>query len=219
MIDTILLDLDGPLLEGKYRHYQCYADILVKYGYLPVDIDTYWSMKRKRLSRRELFAISCAEEIYDTFLAEWIQNIEQSHYLALDEIQAGAITQLQEWNKAGLNVYLVTMRSNEANLLDQLYVTGLASYLTSVIICAHSKGGVGKAEAVRQALPDIRSDSTLWVGDTEADCDGARSFGCPVWLLSCGLRTKAYLQTLKPDFLSDSINEVDDKKIGGLHVN
>ena len=67
-------------------------------------------MKRKRLSRKELLAISGASDIYDTFLSEWIQNIEQKQYLELDKVQTGAIAQLQKWNKIGLNIFLVTMR-------------------------------------------------------------------------------------------------------------
>ena len=75
----------------------------------------------------------------DAFLSEWVQNIEQPNYLALDVVQASAIDQLQKWNKNGLNVYLVTMRNNKNNLLDQLNATGLKQYLASVIICVHSK--------------------------------------------------------------------------------
>lgn len=210
-IETILLDLDGPLLDGKVRHYHCYADILTALGYSPMVMNTYWEMKRNRQSRREILALSGAWDIYDTFLTEWIQKIEQLYYLVLDQIQTGAIAQLKKWNKSGLDVHLVTMRRKKENLLDQLHVTGLKQYLSSVIVCDHAKGGTGKAEAVNGALPGIRVASSLWIGDTEADLDAARYFGCPVWLLSCGLRTKEHLLRLQPDFLSDSIANVNVK--------
>ena len=104
------------------------------------------------------------------------------------------------------------------NLLDQLNFTGLNQYLSYVIVCDHSKGGIGKADAVRDAFPDIQTTSTLWIGDTEVDRDGARYLGCSVCLLSCGLRTKEYLQSLKPDFLSNSINKLDIERIGKINV-
>lgn len=208
MIEAIFLDLDGPLLDGKSRHYRCYADILLAHGYLPMDIESYWEMKRNRQSRKALLAVSTAVEIYDAFLTEWVQNIERLKYLALDKVQPGAIEKLKSWKEAGIKVHLVTMRSNKDNLLEQLQETGLFQYLSSWLVCDHTKGGKGKAEAVFRAFPASKAKNTLWIGDTEADYEAARGLGCSVWLLTCGLRTKDFLKSLQPDFLSESIVDV-----------
>ena len=68
------------------------------------------------------------------------------------------------------------------------------------------------------AYPYIQPASSLWIGDAEVDYMAVRNLGCPIWLLSSGLREKEYLQSLKPDFLSDSINEVDLEKVGSENV-
>ena len=213
MIKTILLDLDGPLLDGKYRHYQCYADILSSNGFAAMPMDAYWKMKRARKSRREQLGVSGAESIYETFLDEWLRNIEKPEYLALDRVQDGAIEQLQAWHEQGIAVVLVTMRSSWGALMSQLETTGLLPWFASVVVCEHANSGKGKALALLREFPDIAPVSCLWIGDTEADCEAARFLGCPVCLLMCGLRERDYLASLEPDFLHENLTELELEKM------
>lgn len=209
MTKTILLDLDGPLLDGKMRHYQCYSDILITHGYKPMPLDTYWGMKQLRRTRKEQLAVSGAEAIYDEFFDAWLSNIEKPEYLSLDKVQDGALEQLQAWISKGIQVVLVTMRSNRNALMQQLQATGLLPFLASVIVCRHANGGEGKVLELLREIPDIEFSTSLWVGDTEADLAAARYVGCSVCLLTCGLRTKKYLISLKPDCLRESLDKVN----------
>ena len=209
MIQTIFLDLDGPLLDGKVRHHQCYADILNAHGFTPIDIETYWFIKRNRCSMRELLARSGAESLYDVFLEQWLKNIELLTYLKLDRLQLGVIAKLQEWLSNRLQMVLVTMRKNSETLLTQLGSVGLKKYLSEVIVCDHAHGGVGKAEAIKKVFPEIHAVTSLWIGDTEVDYEGARYLGCPVWMVLNGLRARDYLESLHPDYLSESIIDID----------
>lgn len=133
MIKTVILDLDGPLLDGKLRHYRCYADILAAHDYNPMPIDTYWKMKRMRKSRAEQLTVTGAEAIYDLFLNEWLTCIEKPEYLALDRVQHGAINQLSSWKKEGLDVILVTMRSSRKRLIEQLQQTDLLPFFLRLL--------------------------------------------------------------------------------------
>ena len=45
MYDYIFLDLDGTILEGKYKHYKCYTDTVNILEGIPLDINIYWEMK------------------------------------------------------------------------------------------------------------------------------------------------------------------------------
>jgi phosphoglycolate phosphatase len=64
MIGTLILDLDGPIIDGRLRHYQCYSDILVEHGYKPMPVGMNWEMKRQRKDRHVQLAFSGADEIY-----------------------------------------------------------------------------------------------------------------------------------------------------------
>lgn len=213
MINAILLDLDGPLLDGKLRHHTCYADILTAHGYNFLDIDTYWKMKRKRISRREQLAATGAESLYDEFLDEWLRNIEKPEYLMLDRVQDGVPKILNTWVAMGLKIMLVTMRNNHSTLMQQLQSNGLFAHFSDVLVCKHADGGAGKAIQVLHHYPDIKPTTCLWVGDTEADAEAARYLGCPVWLLTSGLRTKSFLQTLQPEFISEHLDNIDIEEI------
>jgi phosphoglycolate phosphatase len=206
---TVILDLDGPLLDGRHRHYACYRHILLAHGCTPLELDDYWDMKRRRCDRRVQLAASGAEALYDTFLRSWLELIETPAFLALDRLQAGALDKLLHWREQGVRLVLATQRHNREALLRQLADLGLDRLFQPVVICDHAEGGAGKARRVAEVLGQPTGDRRLWVGDTEVDVEAARALGCPVWAVWCGLRTEAYLKSLAPDFVSWGVAEVD----------
>ena len=81
MFDYIFLDLDGPILEGKNRHYECYKEIIETHGGDLLDLDTYWNLKRDKVTRDIILLKSNFQASYDVFLDSWIKNIENEKYL------------------------------------------------------------------------------------------------------------------------------------------
>jgi phosphoglycolate phosphatase len=210
MIQTVVLDLDGPILDGRLRHYACYRRILEEYCYAPVSLESYWRMKRERADRRELLAASGAEAIYEDFLRAWLEQIEQPEILALDRLHPGVIEKLQEWrDQQGLRLVLATMRRRPERLNEQLADLGLDALFDYVVVCGHRSGGVGKAQQVKYVVANLRSEHCLWVGDTELDIEAARALGCPVWVVTGGMRTESYLALLSPDFSSPDLKSID----------
>ena len=209
-IQQILLDLDGPLLDGKERHYFCYRTILEKFGFESIGIDEYWEKKRAMINRRDLLNLSGAGEIYDEFLAAWLEMIESADALAFDKVQDGAIDCLGHWSERGMELILVTMRKNRRTLEDQLKTTGLRRYLDVVLMCDHADGGSGKADRVRNFYPAGKTfKCSLWVGDTEADREAAKYLDCSVVLLSNGLRNEGYLKSLPGAIVMPSIQSLN----------
>jgi phosphoglycolate phosphatase len=205
----IFLDLDGPLLDGKKKHYYCYRVILEKFNFTPIGIDEYWEKKRALVNRRDLLNISCAGEIYESFLAEWMEMIESPEALDLDEMQEGAVDCLLGWKSQGAELILVTMRKNKQALNEQLNLMGLRQYLDTIIVCDHDEGGKGKANAVKKKYSIKQLDRhLLWIGDTEADWEAANSLGCAIILLSNGLRNEAYLNSLNGAVVAPSISSL-----------
>jgi phosphoglycolate phosphatase-like HAD superfamily hydrolase len=205
-VDTIFLDLDGPLLDGTHRHYSCYRSILQGAGFEPIDNETYWRLKRDMINRRELLALSSANALYDEFLKSWLSVIESAESLELDVVQPGALDCLHAWKQQGKRLILVTLRKDAEALQVQLRNKGLSTYLDSVLVCAHESGGKGKAQAVLDHLgekPD--SDRSVWVGDTEVDAQAAEILGLDVYLVKNGLRSEAILERLNCTGVVESI--------------
>ena len=209
MINTVILDLDGPILDGRFRHYACYRQILELRGYEPASLERYWGMKRERASLGQVLARSKAEAIYEDFQQSWLDSIEQSHLLALDRLQPGVIEKLRQWRDQSLRLVLVTLRRHPEHLYEQLARLGLDFLLDHVVVCDHGEGGLGKARRLKSSVAGISSPQCLWVGDSEVDIEAARSFGCPIWAVACGVRAESYLASLAPDFLSPDITYVD----------
>ena len=209
MINTLILDLDGPILDGKFRHYQCYYDILVEHGFEPMPINAYWDMKRQRQDRHAQLSVSGADEIYNEFLNIWLERIEEKKYLQLDQLQPGAFAKLEEWRGMGMKMILATMRNNQDNLQWQLNALNIASLFDAAIVVGTANGSAGKASVVRAFIEQTETTSSiLWIGDTEVDAEAARALGSKICLVSCGIRTPEYLTTLAPDYLLPNIASV-----------
>jgi phosphoglycolate phosphatase-like HAD superfamily hydrolase len=210
-LKNLLLDLDGPLLDGRDRHYQCYRGILETLGFAAIGIGDYWQGKRSRMSRMDLLRLSGAETVYDVFVAAWIDTIESPEMLSLDKVQQGAIDCLRDWKEQGIGLTLVTMRKDRNALEAQLDSTGLRELLDSVLVSDHSDGGVGKADAVRRIFQGkISRENSLWVGDTEADWEAASALGCGIVLVANGLRDETYLTSLQGALVVPSIASLKD---------
>jgi phosphoglycolate phosphatase-like HAD superfamily hydrolase len=201
VIRTIVLDLDGPLLDGIQRHYHCYSHILKDHGFKPVSIGLYWEKKRNRFNRRDILALSSAEGIYGEFLAEWTSMIEQKNCLALDKLQNKVIEVLEKWKRTGTKLLLATMRNNPENLHWQLEQLGFAKLLDQIVVVGSSQFGVNKSSEIKPLLANDNLDQVVWVGDTEVDILAAHEIGVKVCAVTCGLRTEEYLASLSPDIL------------------
>jgi phosphoglycolate phosphatase len=216
MIKTIILDLDGPLLEGMHRHYNCYRDILITHGFKPIPLEQYWQLKRSRTDRRELLSLSHADQFYDVFLSEWLQHIETPKYLAMDLLQVGVLGILEEWKGLCIQLLLATMRNN-ANLLQvQLDNLGLAQFFDKVVVVGSEHAGTNKAKEIEPILGDLDRSTVIWIGDTEVDILAARELGVRICALTCGLRTADQLMNFSPDMLEADLSTFSKNRFFNL---
>lgn len=205
----LITDLDGPILEGKIRHFTCYREILREFGYTPVQLETYWNLKRERQDLRTILSLSGAVDLYDTFRIRWLREIESDSLLRLDQLQPGARAALERWGDRGHRLVLATMRSNPASLARQLNRLRLTNAFAHIIVSDHGDGGLGKAAAVKRLAGPLDSDACVWIGDTEADIEASRCLGVRSIAVTCGLRTEAFLRSMKPDYLLHHLTQVD----------
>lgn len=206
MISTLVLDLDGPLLDVKRRHYQCYSDIMREHEVEPVSMNFYWEMKRNRMDFRQLLALSHAADLCDEFLSAWSQRIEIKEYLAMDMLQNRAKEILGDWKRSGMRLLLATMRTHPDTLHWQLGELGIAHFLDEVIVAGGNQDGFGKAAGVKPHIDKKRLDEVVWIGDTEADVHAARLLKVKICALSCGLRNEAYLSSMLPDMMEPDLS-------------
>ena len=209
-MNRLFIDLDGPLLDGKRKHYYCYHRILEKYDFRPINIEEYWKKKREMIKPLDLLKYSGAEDIYHKYLTEWLELIESPYALSLDKVQDGAINCLDNWKSCGFEMILVTMRKNKHALELQLSSTGLENFFHTVLICDNATNGVGKAGAVRSMFYEsLPMDHSWWIGDTEADWEAAHLLGWQILMVANGLRSAECLSKYRNCKIFPSISSIE----------
>jgi phosphoglycolate phosphatase len=205
-LDTLVVDLDGPVLDPSDHHYVCYREILTGQGHAPLSKHRYWHLKRAGVNAAAILACSGAAADADRFRSAFRECVEHPSLLALDRVQPGVPETLARWRAEGRRIVLATLRRDPEALATQLERTGLAELFDAVARSDARDGAVGKAARARVAGAGV--ESCLWIGDTELDIAAARALGCRVWAVTCGLRSRAFLARLQPDFLGPRLAAV-----------
>ena len=209
---AIVLDLDGPILDVRDRHYACYARIVRELGAQALPAAAYWNLKRAGRTPRDVFARSADQERYPEFARRWLDLIESPEALTLDRVHQGAKQWLEASRSAGHELVLATLRQNSHALEEQLDRLDLTRFFDAVVACSPSAGAEGKAARATQAA---HHPVTLWIGDTELDARAASIAGCRCALVTSGLRDENYLRALNAGPVISSLSElkIDDSPL------
>jgi phosphoglycolate phosphatase-like HAD superfamily hydrolase len=199
--DYIFLDLDGPILEGKNRHYQCYKDIVDMFGGDILDIDTYWDMKTSKITRDIVLEQSNFQASYSEFFEEWMKKIEDEKYLILDSLKPEVIETLSRWTKLTNNLVLVTMRQNREFLIHQLKNLNVHDFFHEIIDCPPQR-----KNTKYEALKNKNFEKAIFIGDTEEDTNTAKMLNIKSIGITNGLRKKEFLDA---DFYYKEIKDID----------
>ena len=206
LFDYIFLDLDGPILEGKNRHYRCYKDILTKFGGSALDADLYWDLKRSKVTRDVVLKKSCFQASYGQFYNSWMQNIEDPEYLKLDTLKPRVKETLERWKHLTNKLILITMRQNRKYLIAQLQDFKVHFLFDEIIDCPPQRKNTKYV-----ALKNKKFDRAIMIGDTEEDTKTAKMLNIKSIGITDGLRKKEYLDA---DYYYKNIKDIDFLNLG-----
>lgn len=216
---TVFCDFDGPIVDVSDRYYQTYqlglADVQATYqaqgSTLPIhvlDKDQFWQMKQNRIPDVEIAMRSgLRHEQIDLFLQRVVHIVNQPALLHKDQIQPGVRWALSLLHAQGVRLILVTLRC-QAQATQILHSQGLLSLFTDIRgmqdqNAAYHNQSDYKAQLLTQVMADYAADGvnrdTAWmIGDTEADILAGQTVDVPTIALTCGIRSKSYLQRFAP---------------------
>jgi phosphoglycolate phosphatase-like HAD superfamily hydrolase len=205
------VDLDGPVLENSLKYHSLYSNLLGDKGKSLLKLEEYWNLKRDEISEREILRRTCTDEkIIAAYLENWKKLIESPEYLKKDKLQPGSKEKLQEWSKS-VDVYLVTLRKNRMTLEQQLRDLDIHRFFKSILTHDQNDGTWKvKRDLMKPFVEESRK--SYMIGDTEVDIMAGRALGCVCFAVTCGIRTRAKLETCKPDFFVGSLSEVNLEK-------
>lgn len=203
MLDALVIDLDGTIVDCAARHHACYADLARERGALILNPRDYWALKRARTPWRAMLAAANSTVDPAEFSERFVERIELPCYLALDRLYAGAFEALGRLRAIADSVMLVTMRRDIRQLELELARLGIAATFDRVVArgtCGVSSKGDIVAPFFRPAERRI-----AWIGDTEEDISGARRIGALACAVCGGLRERRLLEGEHPDLIAADI--------------
>ncbi|BDF71421.1 hypothetical protein CE91St41_13520 [Oscillospiraceae bacterium] len=120
--------------------------------------------------------------------ALWVEQIESWKYLMYDVLYPDARETLEQLSRrVGLQLALVTARSREQLMFQQLQELGIRDFFTRVYCVDPRSAKEKKLKAAREIESVV-----LWVGDTEVDQYAAEQINCPFYALNRGFRDFTY---------------------------
>jgi len=199
----IYLDLDGPVLDVSRRYYLIYRDLLKQAGYLPLGQNSYWSLKRLKVTEAAIVQRIMSECGVSAYIDQRAQLLEDSTYLVYDMLQPGVLDTLKGWSKQH-RLYLVTLRRNRVALMSQLKLLGISSVFEE-IFCAQDADQSWKTKCEWMRSSCVTNREAVIVGDTEVDVLAGRAAGIQTISVTCGIRSRRFLEQLSPDRLFSNI--------------
>ena len=199
--DYIFLDYDGPVLDGMDKHYQCYHDIITEDGGDPLEKDIYWNMKRQKISRVTQLEHSNYPKDYNVFLNKWIERIETKKYLNYDILKPDISNQLSILKSKCHHLYLVTMRNNRDELINQLEKLKIYNVFDSVINCSSINN-----DSKYNHLKNTEFKSALIIGDTEEETKTADKMNIPCIAITNGIRDPQFLQA---EYYAEDLKDIN----------
>jgi len=219
---TVFCDFDGPIVDVSERYYSTYqlglADVQATYQAegitLPIQVLSkaqFWQMKQDRVPDLEIAMRSGLQQAQiDLFLQRVGQIVNQPTLLHKDQLQLGVRWALAMLHAKGVRLVLVTLRcqTQAVQILQSYGLTHLFSAIwgTQDETAAYRNYADEKTRLLTAALAASRQRESIsefscgaWmIGDTEADILAGQATGVPTIALTCGIRSRTYLEKFSP---------------------
>ena len=223
---TLFCDFDGPVVDVSDRYYHTYQLGLektqaiymgrktvhprrVKLPIQPLTKLQFWQMKQERTPDREIAMRSGLQgEQIDCFLRNVNQIVNRPALLQQDQLQPGVKWALALLQTQGARLVLVTLRCQiqatqilREHGLDHLFSQIWGSKNDGVAyenLAEHKTELLRRAIAAETQAAGSLPRATWMIGDTEADVLAGQAMNVPTIALTCGIRSKSYLQRLEP---------------------
>lgn len=224
---VVFCDFDGPIVDVSERYYQTYQqglraiasiyaqDTKTALPISPLSKHHFWQMKQNRMADIEIAIRSgIPASWFDPFIQIVKQIVNHPSLLLCDQLQPSAWAALQHIQQANMRLVLVTLRHPQqvdaflhqqgmAHLVDEVY--GLIDMNAAYVNQVEQKCDLLAQAIAQQKVKGYRTHTSWMIGDTEADIIAARGMGLSAAALTCGVRSKSYLQKLEPTAIYDEL--------------
>lgn len=209
MINTVIFDLDGTLLNSLADLHACFNYAITQFGYPARTLEEIKSFVgngiTKAIERALPYEVS-AEELNKIVLL--FKKYYKEHMTELSSPYDGIIPMLAELKEKGYKLAVVSNKFDDA-------VKGLCrEYFDNYIKAAIGEGyGIEKKPnptGIFKAIKELNSkiENAVYIGDSDVDIQTAKNAGIPCISVLWGFRDKSFLIKNGAKFLANSPNDI-----------
>jgi phosphoglycolate phosphatase-like HAD superfamily hydrolase len=206
----LITDFDGPIVDVSDRYYRVYQYCLAAVcrpgqRVQPLTKQAFWAFKRSRFPELQIGLESGLDEQQSHQFSQLRrETVHTMPYFESDKLLPGAVAALEQLQKAGFDLVVMTMRrTRELNYalqrfdLEYLFPPDRRYCLANDYVkTADTKD---KPLLMARAMQELPATYSTWmVGDTEADLLAAQSQNLPAIGVLSGIRDRQQLSQYNP---------------------
>jgi HAD superfamily hydrolase (TIGR01549 family) len=192
-IDTVVLDIDGTLIDSVYAHVWSWREAFRVLG-LQVPV---WKIHRAVGMGGDRLVAAVTSEAVEAAMGDEVRHRQSELYADLSAHLAstpGAAGLLEELKARGLRVALATSGSRH-DAEDAVTTLGAHPWVDSIISGDDTSSTKPDTEPVRRAVDSVGGERAVLIGDAAWDMESARRAGHPaVGLLTGGISESELLE-------------------------
>jgi len=206
MIDTILFDLDGTIIDTNELIITSFIHVLEKHAPAPFTREQIipkmgMTLEQQMQSFSGVEDVSHFVQAYRTYSEVVHDDMVQPFPQVLEVIEA--------LHRKGITMGVVTTK-NRPGTLKVLEMFGLLKYMKSIVTVIDVQNPKPHPEPVLKALKELGSDprKTLMVGDSPVDIQAANAAG--VWSagVAWSLKGEEVLREYNPNYILHTMNDL-----------
>jgi phosphoglycolate phosphatase len=201
---NLVFDLDGTLIDVSRRHHSVYTKVISEIGGIPLPYSEYWEMKKSKVRIEDILQkSSVSKNLVSDFSNKFQELIESPSYLELDQLFPFSLPTLEKLSR-DYQLFLISFRFSKEECIKELMQLKLDSFFEKIEISKNGKDPIITKTEILKRFND--SNSTIMIGDTEADILSAKNLGIISVAVLSGIRNLEKLKQLTPSYIIKNIS-------------
>ncbi|PQP86794.1 pyrophosphatase PpaX [Paenibacillus sp. AR247] len=206
MIDTVLFDLDGTIIDTNELIISSFMHVLEKHVQPPLTREVIIPKMGMTLEQQLQF-FSGSEDV--THFHQAYRTYNDAHHDEMVQPFPHVLEVIKELSRRGITMGVVTTK-NKPGTFRVLEMFGLDKYMKAIVTVMDVEHPKPHPEPVLMAIKQLGADpeATLMVGDSPVDIQSAKAAGARSAGVAWSLKGEKVLREYNPDYILHDMTDL-----------
>lgn len=206
MIDTVLFDLDGTIIDTNELIISSFMHVLEKHVPTPLTREVIIPKMGMTLEQQLQF-FSGSEDV--THFHQAYRTYNDAHHDEMVQPFPHVLEVIKELDRRGITMGVVTTK-NKPGTFRVLEMFGLDKYMKAIVTVMDVEHPKPHPEPVLMAIKQLGADpaATLMVGDSPVDIQSAKAAGARSAGVAWSLKGEKVLRQYNPDYILHDMTDL-----------